>query len=303
MMSKTSIVASITTITLTGSLLLLKEKSNSAMRESPDIAASHNSNNNNTRIIFNANNIKQLKDEGYIIFDNVLSSKEIEDSRNDILLMLTNKTKLKFYQNDNNDDNIRKDKVSWISESIGLSQHQYCLPGLLLILRILRSLPLILIQNEFEIDDDMGVPLSNQLSVYHGSGNNYVAHLDKPNTKSTIYTSIMQSGLHDRKYTIILYLNSETWTSDVTTSDGVVINDNGVLRITKLNGETIDVSPIGGRCVMFDSSKILHEVRPNYGQDRIALTCWIGGSHSTNKWLQLFNIPIEEYNWKHIFGF
>ena len=87
-MSKTSIVASITTITLTGSLLLLKEKSNSAMRESPITAASHND--NITRIIFNANNIKQLKDEGYIIFDNVLTSKEIEDSSNHVLLMLSN---------------------------------------------------------------------------------------------------------------------------------------------------------------------------------------------------------------------
>jgi len=288
MMSKTSIVVSITTITLTGSLLLLKEKSNSAMRESPDMAASHNNNDSITRIIFNSNNIKQLKDEGYIIFDNVLSSKEIEESRNDVLLMLKNQTKLKFHDNGHNDENIRKDQVSWISESIGKSQHQYCLPGLLLVLRILRSLPLILIKNEIEIDKVMGVPLSNQLSVYHGSGNNYVAHLDKPNTQSTIYTSIMQSGLHDRKYTIIIYLNSETWTSDITTSDGTVINDNGVLRITKLNGETIDVSPIGGRCVMFDSSKILHEVRPNYGQDRIALTCWIGGQHSKNKWLQVF---------------
>jgi len=287
------------------SLLYMQQLSLSAMRENPSDAAKHllKSENSKQRFIFDEESIMKLKNDGYIIFDNVLSQQEIENSRNEVTQMLNNECKLKFYDNGHNDESIRKDKVSWISESIGKSQHQFLLPGLLLVLRILRSIPESLVSNKIESNLNMGVPLSNQLSVYFGSGNNYVPHFDKPLTKKTMFNSVMQAGLHDRRYTIIIYLNSPSFTNNVEDSYGNKINDSGSLRITKINGENIDILPKGGRMIIFNSATIEHEVRPNYGEDRIAITCWVGGDHSKNIWLQKYNIPLDELNWKYIFNY
>lgn len=53
-----------------------------------------------------------------------------------------------------------------------------------------------------------------------------------------------------------------------------------------LTGETassvVEILPVGGRLVLFDSRTILHEVRPHSREDvdRVAMTVWIGGAHS-----------------------
>lgn len=62
----------------------------------------------------------------------------------------------------------------------------------------------------------------------------------------------------------------------------------------------MNIEPIGGRMVIFDSRTVLHEVMPSY-QRRIALTCWVGGKHSTNLWLRVFCIPYREIDWSYIY--
>ena len=44
----------------------------------------------------------------------------------------------------------------------------------------------------------------------------------------------------------------------------------------------VEIAPVGGRLVLFDSRAMLHEVVPhtNTQADRIALTLWFGGPHS-----------------------
>ena len=44
----------------------------------------------------------------------------------------------------------------------------------------------------------------------------------------------------------------------------------------------LEVMPVGGRLVLFDSRSVLHEVRPHTrgDVDRVAMTMWIGGAHS-----------------------
>ena len=55
---------------------------------------------------------------------------------------------------------------------------------------------------------------------------------------------------------------------------------------TDMSGETatsvVEILPVGGRLVIFDSRSVLHEVRPHTRRDveRLAMTCWIGGAHS-----------------------
>ena len=307
-MNRMTAYVSMTTIAFISGILVMKEYSNGGMGESPSIAAQHlYDTNQKQRVVFDADSIKQLQEEGFVVFDNILTKEEIDNSRKDIMLMLQNKTKLKFYDNGHNSLS-RTDKVSWIAETIGKSQHQYTEPNLLLVLRVLRSIPDVLVKNNFNKSNNMGVPFSNQLSIYANEGSTYVAHFDKPETKNTLYSTIMQSGVNDRIYTILLYLNSEQWSNKVTKNDTQEeIDDSGSLRITKLNGQMIDIEAKGGRLIIFDSSTILHEVRPNFGlEDRFAITCWAGGNHSEFHYclrlLQYFNIPLDEYNWKNIFG-
>ena len=52
--------------------------------------------------------------------------------------------------------------------------------------------------------------------------------------------------------------------------------------------------------VIFDSKKVLHEVRPSH-QRRNALTCWVGGDHSKHQWLRPFCIPFNEINWRYYY--
>lgn len=41
------------------------------------------------------------------------------------------------------------------------------------------------------------------------------------------------------------------------------------------DGTSVDVEPLGGRLVIFDSRRILHAVRPAHGEERWALTVWV----------------------------
>ena len=41
------------------------------------------------------------------------------------------------------------------------------------------------------------------------------------------------------------------------------------------DGSSVDVEPLGGRLVIFDSRRILHAVRPAHGEERWALTVWV----------------------------
>ena len=55
--------------------------------------------------------------------------------------------------------------------------------------------------------------------------------------------------------------------------------------------EVVEVLPVGGRCVLFDSRVVLHEVLPNTRPDveRLAVTCWLGGPSDVaglSRWLR-----------------
>jgi Rps23 Pro-64 3,4-dihydroxylase Tpa1-like proline 4-hydroxylase len=120
-----------------------------------------------------------------------------------------------------------------------------------------------------------------QLSIYGGNGSFYIAHRDGV-TGSFVQLGLLQwlklKCYRLRVVTAILYLNESeprTWNQ---------ASDGGSLRlyIGADKGDTlgdtaediVDVLPIGGRLVLFDSQQVLHEVRPVY-RERIAITCWL----------------------------
>jgi hypothetical protein len=168
----------------------------------------------------------------------------------------------------------------------------------------LRSIPHELTSYYGYDEDDLGVPFLNQLACYDGQGSNYVAHRDAPSVVGD-YDWVLQPGIYDRKLTMILYLNQPTW--DSKTADGE--NCDGNLRCymnTEPNDYTgktaksvINIEPIGGRLVVFDSQRVLHSVLPT-SQRRIALTSWIGGMHSCHAWLRTMFIPFADIDWVYL---
>ena len=270
------------------------------MKESPGTAAAHVTVPH--RLIISSQHIQSLKENGLVVIDNVLSVEELEKTRTEVLSILDHSDK--FVDDPNDDLAVRSDSTLWISEDIGKSHKSTLTKALMQTLRLLRSLPHELTSLYGFDAAHMGVPLSNQLACYDGGGANYVAHRDASATIGD-YAWIMQPGIHDRELTMVLYLNQSSW--DSKTADGD--NCDGNLRCfmdTEDNDETgataksvVNIEPIGGRLVIFDSRRVLHAVLPTT-QRRIALTSWIGGSHSTHSWLRNLFIPFAEVDWDYL---
>ena len=43
------------------------------------------------------------------------------------------------------------------------------------------------------------------------------------------------------------------------------------------DGKYLDIVPSGGKLILFDSSRVEHQVLASHGEDRYALTCWFNG--------------------------
>jgi len=127
------------------------------------------------------------------------------------------------------------------------------------------------------------VPEFVQLSVYAGNGSHYKAHRD--GVASSFFTLGLLNWLklkcyRRRRITAILYLNNE---EDEKYGNWNCEEHGGGLRLflgAKQGDEkgttalsTVDIAPVGGRLVLFDSQNMLHEVLPVYRQ-RSAITCW-----------------------------
>lgn len=67
-----------------------------------------------------------------------------------------------------------------------------------------------------------------------------------------------------RKYSIVLYLN-ENWGKE----------DGGLLSLYPKAGSQIDISPLGGRMVLFRSDEMEHEVNPSFTRTRNSIAGWL----------------------------
>lgn len=281
-------------------IVKLTHMSVACMKESPGTAAGHVTVPH--RVIISPQHIQELKDHGMVVIDNVLSSEELETTREEVVRILDHSKR--FVDNPNDDLAVRSDSILWISEKISSGHKSTLTSALMQTLRLLRSIPLELTSLYGFDPEHLGVPLSNQLACYDGGGSNYVAHRDAPAVNGE-YDWVLQPGIHDRQLTMVLYLNHSTWDSSTTDGD----NCDGNLRCfmttdaDDCTGETaksvVNIEPIGGRLVIFDSKRVLHTVLPTK-QRRIALTSWVGGSHSSHGWLRNMFIPFAEIDWDYL---
>ncbi len=105
-----------------GGWMYLGYMSTSAMRESPKDAYDHDLIKNVLhKKILNQTNLDDLKTKGIIVIDNVLTSKELADARNEIDSLILNTSH--FEKNGHEDAEVRTDSVFWISETVGNEQH------------------------------------------------------------------------------------------------------------------------------------------------------------------------------------
>eukprot|EP00347_Sterkiella_histriomuscorum_P020460 403337716 len=123
------------------------------------------------------------------------------------------------------------------------------------------------ILNAYEKLDDFEV----QLAQYSGSGEYYLRHKDA----FRLDTNNLQDGQRLRKITAIIYLNPELKSQNISTRKDFKL---GELRLY-LKDKIVDITPHIGRCILFKSEKIEHEVKPTQGYQRFALTTWFRHTH------------------------
>lgn len=274
--------------------------SKSAMKESPVDALSHNK---SPYRIVRKQDLTTLKSTGMVIIDNVISESKLK-SVHKVLNDFVNINA--FGVNENNDSSVRDDLVFWISESIGKAQKPSSESiDILSIMQIIRSIPYEMQELGFVSENPFGVPFANQVSCYDSNKSHYIAHRDNPileTSKIFSFLSWFTPEYEDREITIILYLNAEKWESgDCNSGNLKLYIDADANDITGDSAKSIIfVEPVGGRLVIFDSKRILHEVCPSHSR-RFAMTCWVGGDHSKHKWLRPFCIDLCEVDWRSLF--
>jgi SM-20-related protein len=109
-------------------------------------------------------------------------------------------------------------------------------------------------------------PQCLQLALYRAGGH-YSRHLDNPGPEAEgALDGPPGWRTSDRALTGIVYLNGD-WKPA----------DGGALRLwpPALRGDFIDIAPLGGRLLLFDSCTVEHEVLPSAAKSRWALSAWI----------------------------
>ncbi len=177
-------------------------------------------------------------------------------------------------ENHLNDSHVRQDQILSIRES----DHEHGVHGDALIhcIKLLRGIPFLLNKFDYIKSHSYLVPKQCQLARYKPDGSIYVRHFDRCDLSMNemgLVEFLRASDYRERVVTAILYLNKSDWDSG------------GELRVFHHHEEGeerdekgVDILPTGGKLVLFDSSKVEHQVLASRDDDRYALTCWINGT-------------------------
>ena len=218
-------------------------------------------------------NLQTLSTKGYVIIPNFLSQSLVDELRQDILTLRSKsafkQAKIGQDSTNNLNTNIRiaetcflgrnRNELTSITEVGGTNSVRDRGSGIYDILdKLCDSL------DSIDPLTRLDKSLSELLYAYYPEGGYYRRHRDAiPNSASIL-----------RKYSLLLYLNSEDWTPET---------DAGQLRLYLDGGGDecppgveptyIDVDALGGTLVLFKSEAIPHEVL-NTNSERFALVGW-----------------------------
>ena len=234
--------------------------------------------------------IHKLIQNGFVYFDDVLSPEDVAAVRASAQRLLDN-GQLRHLGQDGRDDHVA-------ALAPGALQHDTEQYGdLVRAARVLMSLPSMLVQQgrtegadqeHQETFERCSAPDKLMLACYPADGGRYVPHLD--NDPDDPNHSVGTVGLRaiDRQYTAILYLNDGWQPADgghlrlykpsPSNEQAVVVDEGAAVHVTTAGteGGWEDLEPKGGRLIIFDSKRILHEVRESYAP-RWAISAWLTG--------------------------
>ena len=220
--------------------------------------------------ILTAAHVQELETNGMVVIKNVLTPSQLDGARREVKLL----GDLMDTSNHQNADDVRQDQVCLVRES-DENDHG---DDIIHCIKLLRGIPYILNRFDYATSSSFVVPHQCQLARYLPDGSIYVRHLDKCTSgisEMGLIEWLRASDYRYRAVTAILYLNSPHW------------ENNGVLRCfeSKEDGNRnstaeqenyVDVDPVGGTMVLFDSARVEPQVQPST-EDRYALTLWING--------------------------
>lgn len=212
--------------------------------------------------IITAEHVRELEKNDLVVIRNVLSKYELESTRRDVQRL----SRTMDVSNHSNDNDVRQDQICLVRED-DKQEHG---DEMIHCIKLLRGIPYMLDRFEYSSSSSFVTPRQCQLSMYLPDGSTYARHLDQCNIgilEMGLLEWLRASDYRHRVVTAILYLNSADW------------NGEGQLRYFDKENNSFDVDPIGGTLVLFNSSKVEHEVQPST-KDRYALTLWINGVQS-----------------------
>jgi len=215
--------------------------------------------------ILSPSHVRELENNHMVVIHNVLSSSELEGARECARELGDSMDRT----NHENDSDVRQDQICVVKES-DTNEHG---DDMMHCIKLLRGIPFLLDRFTYDSSSSYIVPRQLQLARYLPDGSVYIRHLDKCTStlaEMGLLGWLRSSDYRYRAVTIILYLNDPEW------------NSGGNLRcFGEDDASSIDVNPTGGTLIIFDSSKIEHQVLPSL-MDRYALTLWINEAVNTN---------------------
>lgn len=231
--------------------------------------------------VLTAAHVRELEAGNLVVIRNVLPTGVLCAARADAAGLV--RAGALSADNHGNAGDVRQDRICWVRDDAAAPALG---DGLSHCVRLLRGLPFLLERHGYGGAHSFAVPRQCQLACYSPEGSaGYVRHLDR------CALSILDMGLlnwvrasdyRGRAVTAILYLNDPEWASggalrcfdapphpsqQMPGGHGVGGGGSASFR---------DVSPAGGTLVLFDASRVEHQVLPS-SADRYALTCWISG--------------------------
>lgn len=259
--------------------------------------------------------IDRLRRTGYVVVDGVLTPSELRHARADADsldgLGTADDSSWRRAGANQGGEHIRADSVTWLLED-GLGERSPR-PGLATALRRLRGVASELAGSPSNApggslaaapgcwdgfdaarhEVPLGVPLACQLASYapteaaqasrDGPPVGYVPHRDGLPLSIVPRWSLRaleKSGTSSREVSALLYLNHAGAFAARATGGQLVLYLDAADEdeVGASCRERVEILPIGGRLVLFDSRRVLHEVLPHSaGSARVAFTCWIGG--------------------------
>jgi hypothetical protein len=212
--------------------------------------------------LIQSNHVRQLETDGIVVIPNAVGSEILREVRENLQSRTSN------FEASGNDSDVRQDTLLFVrsedsdDDNVG-DDLSYCV-------KLLRGIANVLESHDYQASSNHTVPVQSQLAKYCGDGvAQYRRHLDRCSddiTELGLLEWLRLSDCRSRAVTCILYLNEP----DRPAGEG------GLLRCWMDHDEVLEVVPVGGTLVVFQSDRIEHMVLPSR-TDRYALTSWVSG--------------------------